>query len=205
MSWISRYPAFIIMVILASIFGAVEGSALCFIFSNLNPVWLEITLGFGLLFTGSLARAYYYFKEAEPYTSNGMRSVPSTQTYQRSPSTVQRNIKDSTLLEAFKASKYPVERKINILKVIINVIYSDGKVTFEDAYSYLHSVDSSYQEDEVREAFELLLQPLLVLKQEKEGEYKLAISRHELRERLWLLSQIFLGPSTERVLPTKPE
>ena len=205
MSVISKSLGFIILVIISSILGAVEGSALCYIFSNLDIVWLEITFGFGLLLLGSLVWAYYCFKKAEPYASIGIKSSPSIRPYHRLSSTSQENNLDNIMLDALKASKYPFERKINILKAIINGIRLNGKVTYKAVYDYLHSLDSSYQEDEVREAFEFLLQPLSVIRQKKEGEYKLAMSKNELKERLWLLSQIFLESSTKNALPTKSE
>lgn len=105
--------------------------------------------------------------------------------------------------DAIKASKYPVERKIKVLKAIINSIHEDGNVTFEGVYNYIQSVDVSYQPDEVKEAFDLLSGPLFVIKQEREGEYKLAMSMNELKERLWLLSKIFLESSNKSALPTK--
>jgi len=205
MNVISKYPAFVIMVIVSSILGAVEGSFLCYMFSGFNPVWLAATLGFGILLTGSLIKVYYYFERTEPYSSNGIKLTPSIQPNRRSPTAAPENNPNNALLDAFKDSKYPIERRINILKTTINILSRDETVTCEDAYRYIHSRDASYQLDEVKDAFELLSQPLLVVKQEKDGEYKLAVSRHELRERLWVLSRIFLEPPREDILPTKPE
>jgi hypothetical protein len=195
---ISRSSGLIITVIISSILGAVEGSLLCYIFSNLNTVWLGITLGFGLLLTGISVWGYYYFKEA-------IKAAPSIRPYPRLHSTSQRNNPNDALLDALKASKYPIERKINILETIIKVINQDGKVTYRNVYDRLHLLDSSYQEDEVKDAFEFLARPLLVIKQEKEGEYKLALSTYELKETLWCLSKIFLEPSTKSVVSTKRE
>jgi len=96
------------------------------------------------------------------------------------------------------------ERKLNILKAIIDGIHRDGKVTYKDVYHHLHFLDSSYQENEVRDAFEFLSQPLLIIRQEKESEYKPTLSTDELKERIWLLAQLFLEPSIESVPLTKP-
>lgn len=205
MSLTSRSSGFIILVIISCILGAVEGSALCYIFSGLNAVWLVITFCFGLVLLGSLVWTYYYFKTVEPYASSGIRPMPSIRPYHGFPSASQENNRDDALHEALKASKYPLERKINILKAIINGLRQNGKVTYKDVYDYLHFLDGSYQENEIKEAFEFLSQPLYVIKQENDGEYKLAVSKNELKERLWLLSQIFLESSTKNALPTKPE
>jgi len=113
------------------------------------------------------------------------------------------NSTDNIMLDALKASKYPSQRTFNILKEIVNGILREGKVTFEDVYHQLHSLDSSYQEDEVRNAFDILSQPLFVIKQEKKGSYVLALGKHELNERLWLLNKIFLQSSTERTFPSE--
>ena len=123
----------------------------------------------------------------------------------RLPSTSQESKSENMMLEALKASKYPLERKIRILKTIIKGIGRDGKVRFEDVYDHLHALDESYQEDEIRDAFEFLSYPLLVIKQEENGRYVRAFSKNELNERLWLLSQVFLQASANSVLPANPE
>jgi len=87
----SRSLGFIILVIISSILGAVEGSALCYIFSNLNTVYLVITLGLGLLLIGSLVWVYYYIKGGKPYASNGIKSASSTRHYHRLLSAFQEN------------------------------------------------------------------------------------------------------------------
>lgn len=204
MDALSRDAGFFVLIALSSMLGAAEGSLLCYIFSDLSVVWLVITLGFGLLLMCGSVGTYRYFKETEPYVSSGIRSASSTRPYRRFPLTSQQGNLDGALLDALRASRYPLERKIGILRAIVSLIRLDGKVTFEGAYRYLCSLDGSYQEDEVRDAFELLLQPLLIIKQEKDGEYRFAMNRHELRERLWLLSQVFLESSTESSLPVKP-
>jgi hypothetical protein len=205
MDEVSKSTGFIILIVLSSILGALEGSALCYIFSNFGKVWLILTLSFGLLLMGSLSWVYYYFKGAEYYTSRGIRPAFLTRPYQKQPSASKESKLEGMMLDALKASRYPLERRISVLKAIINGIRRDGKVTFEDVYRHLHSLDSSYQEDEVRDAFEFLSQPLLVIKQEKDGRYALALSKNELSERLWVLSQIFLRPPTQSILPAKPE
>ena len=201
----SKSSGFIIIIVLSSMLGALEGSALCYLFSNFGTVWLVLTLSFGLLLTGSLSWVYYYFKGAEHYASKGIRPAFLARPYYGLSSTSQESKSDDMMLDALKASKYPLERRISVLKAITNGIRRDGKITFEDVYRYLHSLDSSYQEDEVREAFEFLSQPLSVIKQEKDGKYVLALSKNELNDRLWVLSQIFLRRSTPGILPAKPE
>ena len=205
MNTISRSSGFIIIIALSSILGALEGSVLCYLFSNFSTVWLIFTLSFGLLLAGSLSWVYNYFKRAEYYTSSGIRPAFQTRPSHGQPSTPQENKMGDVMLDAIRASRYPLERRISVLKAITNRIRRDEKVTFEDVYHHLHSLDSSYQEDEVRDAFEFLSQPLNVIKQERDGKYVLALGKNELDERLWLLSRIFLQPSTQSVLPTKPE
>lgn len=72
MGSISRCSVFVIVLVLSSILGMMEGFALCFIFSN-NSIYLVATLGLGLLLVASSVSAYYYFKKTEAFVSNGMR------------------------------------------------------------------------------------------------------------------------------------
>ena len=199
-----RYPGFAIIIILSSILGAVEGSVVCYIFSDFNLIWLGILLVFGLLFMGSLVGVYKYFKGIEVFTSNGINSRFPTKSYYGETAASREKTFDKTLMGAIKASEYSFGRKIKILKVVVDRLLADGKVKYTDMYAYLHSLDNSYQHDELRDALKLLSQPLLVIKQEKE-EYELAISKHELRERLWMLSQIFLEHTNESEFQTKTE
>lgn len=99
MSAMPRYPTFFIGIIISCILGAVEGSVLCYIFSGLNQVWLVITSSFGLVLTGSLVWVYYYFKNAEPYASDGVRSASSTRPYRRLPSTALEESRDDASKE----------------------------------------------------------------------------------------------------------
>ena len=80
----------------------------------------------------------------------------------------------------------------------------DGKGTFQEVYISLRISDSSYQEDEAKEALEFLTQPLLMIRQETDGTYTIAMSMYESKERLWFISQALPEPSTRESSQPSP-
>ena len=66
---ISRYPAFVFGMIIAVIFGLVEGSVLAYVFSG-EAIYLELVGGFGLLLVSSLFSLYILYRRAGPQTSH---------------------------------------------------------------------------------------------------------------------------------------
>jgi HSP20 family molecular chaperone IbpA len=74
----SRFSIFVIILVLSSILGLVEGFAICYIFSY-NTLYLAATLGFSLLLVSSSVWFYYYFKKVGSYSLNGLKLAPLTQ------------------------------------------------------------------------------------------------------------------------------
>lgn len=200
-----RPLGFIILVVVSAVLGGLEGSVLCFVFSGLSVFWLEVTLCFGLLLLASLVWAYWCFKNALPYVGFGLRPLESTRPRGWILGAARGGAVDGVMGDAVRSSGLPLERRIHVLRVIVDGFRLRGRVSFAGVLDYLRSVDGSFQEDEVREAFEFLLRAPAVIKEDGVGEYVLVVGRSELRERLWLLSKVFLGSSSKSVLPTKSE
>ena len=153
----------------------------------------------------SLIWAYKCFKNATPYSGFGLRPLKSARPHNLASRAARGGEVEGLMRDAVKASGLPLERKLRILRVIIDGFNLGGHVSFAGVLDYLRSVDGSFHEDEVKEAFEFLLRPPAVIREDGVGEYVLVVERNELRERLWLLSKLFLGSSSKNVLPTKPE
>ena len=60
---VSKSSGFIIIIVISSILGALEGSALSYIFSGFQLIWLAITLSFGLLLMAALTGSTVTSKE----------------------------------------------------------------------------------------------------------------------------------------------
>ncbi|MDQ1279689.1 MAG: hypothetical protein QG670_951 [Thermoproteota archaeon] len=193
-----------ILVVVSAVLGGFEGSILCFVFSGFGAFWFGVTLGFGLLLLVSLVWAYRCFKNAVPYVGFGIRPMKSASPEGWVPRVALKE-DDGVMGDAVKASGLPLERRLRILRVIVDGFNLKETVSFTDVLNYLHSMDRSFLDDEVRDAFEFLLRPPAVIRDDGVREYVLVVGRNELRERLWLLSKVFLESSSRRVFPTKSE
>lgn len=67
MNAISKYPAFMILIIISAIVGMFEGAILVYLFSGYTHTYLVITIGLGLLLISILVYVYRSFKKIKPY------------------------------------------------------------------------------------------------------------------------------------------
>ena len=63
----SKYPAFMILIIISFIVGLLEGIVLMYMFSGYSHTYLVILIVLGLLLASVLVYVYRYFKQITPY------------------------------------------------------------------------------------------------------------------------------------------
>lgn len=90
---------------------------------------------------------------------------------------------------AVEPSTKSFERQLWIAKEIIGGLKRKSKVSLKEVYHYLHFRDDTVTEQEVRDAFNLLTEPVHVLRAEEQETYSLASDTDSLRRKVWMLSQ----------------
>jgi putative flippase GtrA len=62
-----KYQTFMILIIISAIMGVFWGAIIMYLFSGYNHIYLEITVGLGLLLISVLVYIYSSFKKIKPH------------------------------------------------------------------------------------------------------------------------------------------